>query len=70
MRRRLLAEPSHAGFFRVGGPVFLSGVFAPAFVALALTGPSEGRAGVTRLLARIGRWQIGARLYLFEALRR
>ena len=60
-----LAAPGDAGFFGVGGPVFLLGVFAPAFVALALTAYGEGRAGVARLLARIGRWHVGARLYLF-----
>ena len=60
-----LATPGSARFLGVGGPVFLLGVFAPAFVALALTAYGEGRAGVARLLARIGRWQVGARLYLF-----
>lgn len=61
----VLAAPGYAGFFGIGGPVFLLGVFAPAFVALALTAYGEGRGGVARLLARIGRWQVGARLYLF-----
>ena len=59
------AAPGKAGVFGVGGPVFLLGVFAPAFVALALTAHAEGRAGVARLLARIGKWQVGARFYLF-----
>jgi uncharacterized protein len=59
-----LAPPGHA-VLRVGGPVFLLGVFAPAFVALALTAYAEGRSGVVRLLARIGRWQVSGRLYLF-----
>lgn len=59
-----LASPGH-GFFGVGGPVFLFGVFAPAFVALALTAYREGWAGVARLLARIGRWRVATRLYLF-----
>ncbi|MDP3718034.1 MAG: CPBP family intramembrane metalloprotease [Acidobacteriota bacterium] len=45
--------------------MFLLGVFAPGFVALAFTAYYEGRAGVARLLARIGRWQVGAHLYLF-----
>lgn len=49
----------------IGGPVFLLGVFAPALVALALTAHHEGRAGVTRLLARIGRWRVDARWYAF-----
>jgi membrane protease YdiL (CAAX protease family) len=61
----VLAAPRSAGLFGVGGPVFLFGVFAPAFVALALTAHDEGRAGVARLLARIGKWQVGARFYLF-----
>ncbi len=60
-----LTAPSHAGFFGPGGPIFLLGVFAPALVALALTAYCEGRAGVAGLLARIGRWQVSARLYLF-----
>lgn len=45
--------------------MFLFGVFAPALVALALTAQAEGRTGVTRLLARIGHWQVGARWYAF-----
>jgi len=57
--------PGNARFFGVGGPVFLLGVFAPAFVALALTAYGEGRTGVARLLARIGRWHVDAGLYLF-----
>lgn len=43
--------PGKAGFFGLGGPVFLLGVFAPGVVALALTAYFEGRAGVARLLA-------------------
>ena len=60
-----LGAPGDSGFFGLGGLVFLLGVFAPAFVALALTACGEGRAGVARLLARIGRWHVGAHLYLF-----
>ena len=60
-----LGAPRDTGLLALGGPVFLLGVFAPAFVALAFTASSEGRAGVTRLLARIGRWHVGARFYLF-----
>jgi hypothetical protein len=41
------------------------GVFTPGFVALALTAYAEGGAGVTRLLVRICKWQVGARWYLF-----
>jgi membrane protease YdiL (CAAX protease family) len=60
-----LAAPGNTGFFGVRGPVFLLGVFAPALVALALTARGEGRAGVGSLLARIGRWRVGARWYVF-----
>ena len=60
-----LGAPGDSGFFGLGGLVFLLGVFAPAFVALALTAYGEGRAGVARQLARIGRWHVSAHLYLF-----
>lgn len=60
-----LAGPGNTGFFGLRGPVFLLGVFAPALVALALTAHGEGRAGVGRLLARIGRWRVGTRWYVF-----
>src|SRR5207248_3501764 len=36
-------------------PVFLVGVFAPAIAALASTARTDGRAGVSALLRRIGR---------------
>ena len=62
-----LASPGDWGLFNLGGPVFLLGVFAPAFVALGLTWYDEGRAGVAQLLARIGRWQVDARWYLIAA---
>lgn len=58
-----LAAPGNTGLFGGRGPVFLLGVFAPGLVALALTARAEGRAGVTRMLARIGHWQVGARWY-------
>ena len=60
-----LAAPGNTGFFGVRGPVFLLGVFAPALVALALTARAEGRSGVTKLLARVGHWRVGARWYTF-----
>lgn len=59
-----LAAPGNTGFFGGRGPVFLLGVFAPGLVAIAFTAQGEGRAGVTRLLARIGRWRVPARWYL------
>jgi membrane protease YdiL (CAAX protease family) len=49
----------------VGGPVFLLGVFAPAIVALGLTAFAEGRNGVAQLLARIAKWQVAGRYYVF-----
>jgi membrane protease YdiL (CAAX protease family) len=58
-----IAPPGNTGFFGGRGPVFLLGVFAPALVALALTAQAEGHTGVTRLLARIGHWRVGARWY-------
>ena len=59
------AGPANSGMFSVGGPVFLLGVFAPALVSLALTARAEGGEGVRRLVARIARWEVDARLYLF-----
>ena len=60
-----LSAPSGAGVFGVRGPLFLTGVFAPGLVALALTAYAEGRTGVSRLLSRIGQWEVGARWYVF-----
>lgn len=57
--------PDNTWLFGLGGPVFLVGVFAPAFVALALTANSEGSDGVARMLRRIGKWELGAGWYLF-----
>lgn len=59
------AAPENAGFFGVGGPVFLLGVFAPAVVALALTVRGEGVAALRKLLARIALWRVDARFYVF-----
>lgn len=61
----VLAARSSDGIFGVGGPVFLLGVFAPSLVALTLTMREQGRAGVSHLLARIGRWELDARWYVF-----
>jgi membrane protease YdiL (CAAX protease family) len=61
----VLARSENTGLFGIGGPVFLLGVFAPAFVALAMTAWQEGRDAVIQLLARIGRWEVSARWYLF-----
>jgi membrane protease YdiL (CAAX protease family) len=58
-----LAAPGNTGIFGGRGPVFLLGVFAPGLVALAFTVQAEGRAGVSRLLARIGHWRVDARWY-------
>ena len=59
------AVGARGAVFALGGPVFLLGVFAPGLVAIALTAREEGRAGVARLLGRIGIWQVDARFYLF-----
>jgi membrane protease YdiL (CAAX protease family) len=59
------SAPQGSAVFAVGGPIFLLGVFAPGFVALALTWFTEGRTGVAALLARIGRWHVSWRLYAF-----
>jgi len=45
--------------------LFYVGVFAPALVALGLTWKEDGEPGVRVLLARIFRWQVNARWYLF-----
>jgi len=45
--------------------VLLIGVFAPAFVALALTERNEGRAATVTLLSRIFKWDVGWRWYVF-----
>ncbi|HET7873408.1 MAG TPA: CPBP family glutamic-type intramembrane protease [Terriglobales bacterium] len=51
----------------LSGPVLYLGVFAPALVALGLTGRAEGRAGVRALLGQLVEWKVGARWYLFAA---
>jgi len=48
-------------------PVFFVGVFAPAIVALSLAASTDGRPGVSALLRRIGRWQVGLGWYVFAA---
>jgi membrane protease YdiL (CAAX protease family) len=45
--------------------LFYVGVFAPALIALGLTWKESGEPGVRALLARIFRWQVDARWYLF-----
>jgi membrane protease YdiL (CAAX protease family) len=49
-------------------PVLLLGVFAPGLVALALTERYEGRAATRALIARIFKWDVGARWYAFAIL--
>ena len=49
----------------VGVPLYLLGVFAPAFVALAMTAQSDGRAGVSALLRRILVASVHVRWYVF-----
>jgi membrane protease YdiL (CAAX protease family) len=43
----------------------LLGTFAPALVAIGLTARAAGRAGVRALLARLFRWEVPARWYVF-----
>lgn len=57
-----------AGILGVQGPLFLLGVFAPSLVALALTALAEGSDGVGRLLARVARWRVEARYYVFALI--
>ena len=45
--------------------MFLLGVFAPGFTALALTARYEGRSAAKALLSRILKWDVGARWYVF-----
>ncbi len=61
----LWAPRGFDAIFAPGGAIFLLGVFVPGIVAIALTAKHEGRAGVARLLSHIGRWDVGARWYLF-----
>jgi uncharacterized protein len=49
----------------LAGALLLLGVFAPAFVALALTKRNEGRTASLALLSRIFKWDVGWRRYLF-----
>src|ERR1700753_3796317 len=39
--------------------------FAPAAAAFIMTGATEGKAGVVRLLRRCVRWRVGVQWYLF-----
>lgn len=55
---RLASTPSRAS-------LWLLGVFAPSFVAVALTGWYEGATGVRALLGRIFQWRVSARWYVF-----
>ena len=46
-------------------PLFYLGVFAPAFVAIALTARSSGRVGLRALLLPLFQWRVGGRWYVF-----
>ena len=50
------------------GLVILFGVFAPGIVALVLTERAEGRAATRALIARVFKWEVGARWYVFAIL--
>lgn len=60
----LLGAPNNI-VFGAGGLIFLLGVFMPGLVALAFTNREHGRAGVARLLGRIGRYEVSPYLYVF-----
>lgn len=45
--------------------MFLLGVFAPGIVAFALTERAEGRAATRALVARVFKWDVGVRWYVF-----
>lgn len=59
----ILARSAPVGV--AGYALLLLGTFAPSIIAVSLTYRAEGSAGVTALLGRILRWQVGARWYLF-----
>jgi membrane protease YdiL (CAAX protease family) len=52
----------------MGGALYLLGVFAPALVALALTGYHGGTGAVQSLLRRTIAWNVPPRFYLFAIL--
>ncbi len=49
----------------LAGALILLGTFAPALVAIALTGRTEGRAARNALLGRVFKWRVGVRWYVF-----
>ena len=49
------------------GPLYLTGVFAPAICALALTARTGGHTAVWGLVRRIARWDVRPRWYVFAA---
>jgi membrane protease YdiL (CAAX protease family) len=54
-----------SGAAAIGGPLYLLGVWAPAFAAVALTAHADGRAGVSALLGRMLMGSVQVRWYLF-----
>jgi membrane protease YdiL (CAAX protease family) len=62
------AAPQSLGFRAIGGSLYLLGVFAPAFVALALTARAHGREGTLALLGQTIKWSVGARWYVFAVV--
>lgn len=61
------AAPQASPLRAISGFLYLLGVFAPAFVALALTARAEGRAATMLLLRRTVKWSVHARWYVFAA---
>jgi membrane protease YdiL (CAAX protease family) len=60
-------SPGTTVFSLLRGPLYLTGVFAPAICALALTARAQGSAGVWALARRIGRWHVKPKWYIFAA---
>jgi CAAX protease family protein len=58
---RLTTSPTST----LSGMLYLTGVFAPALVALVLTAQDDGRAGTLALLSRTVKGSVDARWYVF-----
>jgi membrane protease YdiL (CAAX protease family) len=50
-------------FERVGGLLYLGSFAGPFLAGILMTGLIDGRQGFRDLLARVGRWRVGARWY-------
>ena len=50
---------------KFGGTIFSFAIFMPAFVAIWLTGTTQGAAGLQALFGRIFEWRVGLQWYVF-----